>query len=319
MVRTRLHEAENPPETQPTMTTSDTGTPTTDWSWPGNKRLALSIVVNVEEGAEANVADGDRGPEPVDELGVVPGKGMRNFGNESNYRYGINEGAERVFGRLEDAEFPATVTAAAVALERAPHLAQRIQRQGYEVCAHGHRWVHQFRLDEDAERKFIADAVSSIKKTTGRRPYGWLSRYLHTERTRALLVEAGFEYHMDDYSRDEPFWETTSSLSDASDTRPIVIVPYAIDTNDMKFWTSPSLTPDDWLRYAIDTFDVLYAEGAERPRMMSLGLHLRVIGRPGRIAALDRFIAHVKKHNDVWPTTRIEIAQHFKSVQPSPL
>ncbi len=284
------------------------------WTWPQGKRLALSIVVNVEEGAEANVSDGDRGPEPVDELGVVPGKGTRNYGNESNYRYGINEGADRVFDRLEAAGLPATVTAAAVALERAPELAGRIRANGYEVCCHGHRWVHQFRMDEAAETRFIADAVESIKTSTGQSPKGWLSRYLHTANTRRLLCEAGFEYHMDDYSRDVPFW---TSVDCVDGKRPMVIVPYAIDTNDMKFWTAPSLTPDDWLRYAIDTFDVLYKEGEKRPRMMSLGLHLRVIGRPGRIGALDRFIKHVKQHEGVWPATRLQIARHFSSVCPS--
>lgn len=284
-----------------------------NWKWPDDRQLALSIVVNVEEGAEANIVDGDRGPEPVDELGVVPGKGIRNYGNESNYQYGINEGAARVFDRLDAANIPITVTAAAVALERAPELAQHIRSSDYEVCCHGHRWVHQFRMDEQAEAKFIADAVNSIQSSTGKTPKGWLSRYLHTANTRRLLCEADFEYHMDDYSRDQPFWANEQC---ADGDKPIVIVPYAIDTNDMKFWTSPSLTPDDWLRYAIDTFDVLYKEGEQRPRMMSLGLHLRVIGRPGRIGALDKFIEHAQRHDSVWPATRLQIARHFASSSP---
>ena len=163
-----------------------------------------------------------------------------------------------------------------------------------------------------AEREFIAKGVASILETTGRRPFGWLSRYLHTERTRRLLAEQGFEYHMDDYSCDQPFWADP----DSSGGLPIVVVPYALDSNDMKFWTSPSLTPDAWLQYAIDTFNELYQEGSEQTRMMSLGLHLRIIGRPGRINALRQFFEFVRSHDDLWIATRLQIAQHFKAEFP---
>ena len=142
------------------------------------------------------------------------------------------------------------------------------------------------------------------------RPRGWLSRYLHTERTRRLLIEEGFDYHMDDYSDDLPFW-------DHVDGRPILVVPYALDTNDMKLWTSASYTPENWLNYAKDTFDVLYAEGVDRLRMMSLGVHLRVIGRPGRISYLQRFLEYALSKPDVWIATRLEMAQHFARVCPA--
>lgn len=280
-------------------------------AWPGDARLALSIVVNVEEGSEASVARGDRGPEPVDELGVALKKPVRNFGNESNYLYGIRAGAPRVLGLLEAFGARATFTAAAMSLEEAPELARRIVAGGHEVCSHGWRWVHQFAMDAAEERAFIAKAAASIEKTTGTRPRGWLSRYLHTERTRALLVEAGFAYHMDDYSDDQPFW-------DVIDGKPILVVPYALDTNDMKMWTSPSYTPQDWLDYAIETFDVLYREGADAPRMMSLGLHLRIIGRPGRIGYLERFLAHVRERADVWVATRASIADAWRDAFPPP-
>ena len=279
--------------------------------WPDGKRLALSIVVNVEEGSEQSIAEGDRGPEPVDELGIVPRKPMRNFGNESNYQYGIKRGAPRIMDLLERRGLTATFTAAALSLERAPDLTRRIVDGGHEVCSHGWRWIHQFHMDEAKEREFIAKAAESIERTTGARPAGWLSRYLLTENTRRLLVEAGFEYHMDDYSNDMPFW-------DSVDGKPILIMPYTVDSNDMKMWTSPAYTPEQWYRYAVDTFDQLYREGAEEPRMMSLGLHLRIIGRPGRFVWLERFIDHVLARDDVWITTRRAIANHWKGLYPPP-
>jgi allantoinase len=280
------------------------------YSWPNDAQLALSIVVNVEEGAESTIADGDRGPEPVDELGIVLKKPVRNFGNESNYRYGINAGAPRVMRLLERYKIRATFAAAALALERAPALARQIVAQGHEVCSHGYKWAHQFHMNEADEREFIRKAVESIRTTTGERPVGWLSRYLLTANTRRLLQEEGFLYHMDDYSDDQPFW-------DRSTGKPMVILPYALDSNDMKFWTDPALPTEQWLRYAIDTFEWLYDEGYEAPRMMSIGLHLRIIGRPGRIGVLERFLAHVAKKPGVWITTRREIAQHFaQNVEP---
>jgi allantoinase len=280
--------------------------------WPGDAKLALSIVVNVEEGAEANIADGDRGPEPVDELGITLKKPVRNYGNESNYQYGIKAGAPRVMDLLDQHGVAATFTAAAVALERAPNLVARIVEGRHEVCAHGHRWVHQFHMSEAIEREFIQSAVRSIQQTIGERPYGWLSRYLLTENTRRLLAEEGFSYHMDDYSDDLPFWNTDSG-------KPIVIMPYALDSNDMKMWTDPAYTPDAWLKYAIDTFDWLVKEGESgAPKMMSLGVHLRIIGRPGRIGAFDSFLRYVTARRDVWIATRKNIRDRWAEANPAP-
>ena len=277
--------------------------------WPTGERLALSLVVNVEEGSEMSIARGDRGPEPVDELGVTLRKAVRNYANESNYLYGIKAGAPRIMDLLEAHNLSATFTAAAQALELAPELAARIRAGNHEVCSHGWRWVHQFQMDESEERAFIARAVESIERTTGTRPVGWLSRYLLTENTRQLLAEAGFVYHMDDYSDDLPFWETVND-------QPMLVVPYALDSNDMKMWSDPAYTPAEWLRYALDTFDWLYEEGATHPKMMSLGLHLRVIGRPGRIGYLQQFIEHVMRHPGVWITTRRDIAAHWAAHHP---
>lgn len=272
--------------------------------WPDNARLALSIVVNVEEGSELSLRDGDRGPDPVDELGIALRKPLRNYGNESNYAYGIKAGFPRIVEALDEYHVNATWTAAALALERAPQVADGIVARGDEVCSHGWRWIHHFQLNEDEEREFIRKAVDSIQRTTGTRPVGWLSRYLHTANTRRLLAEEGFAYHMDDYSDDQPFWQRENG-------KQILVMPYALDSNDMKFWTSPSLTPQDWTRYACDTFDCLYAEGASQLRMMSLGLHLRVIGRPGRIGALREFLQHVSTHSGVWMATRQKIAEAY--------
>lgn len=285
------------------------------FSWPNRARLAMSFVVNVEEGSEMSVARGDKGPEPVDELGVSLKIPIRNYANESNYEYGLRAGAPRVFGAFAKAGIKTTVTAAAQSLEVAPNVAQMIVDGGHETCSHGWRWVHQFSYNEERETEFIAHAVQSIQTTTGTRPYGWLSRYLHTDRTRRLLAEAGFLYHMDDFSDDVPRWTTVETTHGP---KAMVIVPYALDTNDMKFWLDPGFAPQQWLDYAIDTFDRLYAEGADRPVMMSLGLHLRIIGRPGRIGALEKFIAYVQAQPDVWCASRFEIAQAFAAAVPAP-
>ena len=281
--------------------------------WPDGAKMALSVVVNVEEGSEQTIARGDRGMEPVDELGVFVKGAVRNMSNESNYLYGIKAGAPRVVKLLKAYDIMASWTVAALSLENHPEIAQAIVELGHEPVSHGWRWIHQFRLDEAAEREFIRRAVSSIEASCGVRPLGWLSRYLLTENTRRLLVEEGFEYHMDDYSGDVPFWDRTTVPG-----QPIVIVPYQLDNNDMKMWTDPALTPDQWLAYAMRNFDQVYREGeAGNPKMMSLGLHLRIIGRPGRIWALEEFFRHVRKHAGVWVTSRGSINRHFRTVSPA--
>ena len=284
-------------------------------TWPDGNTLALSIVVNVEEGSEMTIADGDKKPEPVDELGVALGVPIRNYANESNYAYGIRAGGPRVLRLLERHGVVTTVTAAALSLERAPELARAFVAGGHEIAAHGWRWIHQFSYDEAREREFIERAAASIEATCGARPSGWLSRYLHTPRTRRLLVESGYTWHMDDFSDDLPRWEAVE-MADGT-TRPLVCVPYALDTNDMKFWTAPAYTPDQWLSYAKASFDWMLEESREHgPRMLSVGLHLRIIGRPGRIGALDAFLAHVRRAEGVWIATRGDIARRFSECHP---
>jgi peptidoglycan/xylan/chitin deacetylase (PgdA/CDA1 family) len=271
--------------------------------WRPGVRLAVSLVVNVEEGAEMSIARGDATMEPVDELGMFAREPLRNLPNESNYRYGLTQGAPRVAKLLRERGLSATWTCAAEALELAPHVAQLIAEGGHEVCAHGHRWIPQLKMDEAAEREFIHRARDSIERTTGHRPAGWLSRYYTTLNTRRLLVEAGFRYHMDDFSDDVPFW-------DESFAQPILVIPYQLDTNDMKMWNHPSYTPDQWLKYATDTFDWLLQESKDLavPRVMSVGVHLRIIGRPGRIGVLKTFLDRVAATPGACLLTRREIA-----------
>jgi peptidoglycan/xylan/chitin deacetylase (PgdA/CDA1 family) len=271
--------------------------------WQPGARLAVSLVVNVEEGAEMSVERGDATMEPVDELGMFAREPLRNLPNESNYRYGLTQGAPRIARLLRERGLHATWTCAAAALEAAPQVARLIVDGGHEVCAHGQRWIVQLKMDEEAERAFIRSASESIARSTGQRPAGWLSRYYTTLNTRRLLVEAGFRYHMDDFSDDLPFW-------DASHARPILVIPYQLDTNDMKLWAHPACTPDQWLKYACDTFDWLLQESRQlaQARIMSLGVHLRIIGRPGRIWAFEKFLDRVRAVKDACVLTRLQIA-----------
>jgi allantoinase len=281
--------------------------------WPDGAKMALSVVVNVEEGSEQSISRGDRGMEPVDELGIFIKAPIRNYANESNYLYGIKAGAPRVVKLLKEYDVLASWTVAALSLENHSEIAQAIVELGHEPVSHGYRWIHQFKFNEEQEREFIRKAVISIEKSCGVRPYGWLSRYMLTDNTRRLLIEEGFSYHMDDYSGDVPFWDRETVPE-----KPMVIVPYQLDNNDMKMWTDPAMTPEQWVNYAIRNFDQVYKEGVEgNPKMMSLGLHLRIIGRPGRIWALQQFFEHVRKHKDVWVTTRNRIVQHFARAHPA--
>ena len=282
-----------------------------NFRWPGGAGLALSVVLNIEEGAEASPADGDPHADPVDELGVALRGSRRNLPNESNYRYGIKSGAPRLLDLLDRYGASCTIAAAALALERAPELAGRIAQSDHEVCAHGHRWSFQHRMEENEEREFIRKAADSIEASTGRRPQGWLSRYLFTENTRRLLAEEGFRYHMDDFSADLPWW-------DSSHERPILVLPYALDTNDMKMWNAPAYTPRAWLDYLNDSLDWLLKESRDQARMMSVGIHARIAGRPGRAAALDAFLGRALTRPGVWAATRLQIAHAWEQAHPSP-
>ncbi len=276
-------------------------------AWPGGSRLAVSFVVNVEEGSERSLLRGDGGMEAVDELGMFVRGPVRNYANESNYLFGIKVGGPRVLGLLARHGCLATWTVCGQALEQAPTLARAITAAGHEACSHGYRWQFQHRMDEAQERGFIVQATRSIEASTGQRPLGWLSRYLTSDNTRRLLAEEGYLYHMDDFSDETPFWEAPAG-------RPIVVVPYQIDTNDMKMWSDPAYTAQAWLDYCIASVDQLHDEASSG--LLSIGLHLRIIGRPGRARALDRLLQHVASKPEVWVARRLDIARHFASCRP---
>jgi allantoinase len=277
--------------------------------WQNQARVAVSLVVNVEEGSERSVLRGDSGMEAVDELGMFFKGPIRNYANESNYQFGIDQGAPRLLRLLNQYGCASTWTVCGQALENAPELARAITAAGHEPCSHGYRWQFQYKMNEAEELDFIRRAAASIEATTGQRPLGWLSRYLPSDNTRRLLAQEGFVYHMDDFSSETPFW-------DAEGGTPIVVMPYQLDTNDMKMWSDPAYTARAWLDYVVDSFDLLYAEGGASAGMLSVGVHLRIMGRPGRAACFEKFLQHITSKPDVWVATRLDIARYFAEQQP---
>jgi peptidoglycan/xylan/chitin deacetylase (PgdA/CDA1 family) len=282
--------------------------------WPGGAKLAISLVVNYEEGSERSFASGDPDQEPLTEWGSYPlPPDIRNLAMESMFEYGSRVGVWRILDVLARHNVPATFFACAVAFEQAPDVAKAAVAAGHEICSHGYRWEEVFRLSEEEEREHIRRAVESLERTTGQRPRGWYCRYGPSERTRALIVEeGGFSYDSDAYNDDVPYFV------DVKDHRHLV-VPYTADNNDFRFWQANGpTTHGQFLEYLKDSFDVLYDEARTHPKMMSVGLHCRMIGRPGRIGALDKFIAYAKGFPEVWFATRAEIAQWWLDNHPEP-
>lgn len=283
-----------------------------DPQWPGGARLALQIVLNYEEGGERSVLHGDRESEAfLQEVpGMAPLPHARNLQVESMYEYGTRVGVWRLLRLFAERGILVSVFAVAMALERHPEAAAAIVEAGHEVVSHGWRWIDYQFVDEAVERAHMRHAVETLTRVTGSRPLGWYTGRT-SPRTRRLVVEdGGFLYDADAYNDDWPYWETAAG-------RPHLVIPYTLDHNDMKFAVAPGFaTGDDWLAHVRDAFDVLYAEGAEQPRMMSVGLHARLMGRPGRAAALARFLDHVARHRDVWICRRIDIARHWIARHP---
>lgn len=272
-----------------------------DVRWPGGARVAVSIVVNFEEGGELTVSGGDARNEAVYE--VVDEKQGPDPGIESHFAYGTRAGYWRIVDALNRFNAKATFSACGRAVEAAPWLARDAVERGHEVAAHGYRWVTHAGMSEAEERESIVRSIEAIEAATGRRPVGWHTRAPATPRTRALLVEYGFLYDSDAYDDDLPYF------ADVGGRRHLVL-PYAFDTNDMHFQHSDRFTTAaSFATYVTDAFDCVCREGERSPRMMSIGLHLRMIGRPGRIAALDRILAHVRARG--WLTTREAIARHW--------
>ncbi|WP_237213810.1 polysaccharide deacetylase family protein [Falsiroseomonas oryziterrae] len=277
-----------------------------DPRWPGGARLALSFVVNVEEGAELALSSGDERNESVYEAReeVV---GHRDPCMETHYAYGSRVGLWRILDLLDAHDVKATFSACGRAVAAAPHLAAEPHARGHEVSAHGWRWETHARMPEATERAVIARTVAAIEAATGARPVGWHTRSAPSVNTRRLLIEeGGFLYDSDAYDDDLP--RTVAR----PDGRPHVILPYAFDTNDMRFQPGGGFVQaDDFARYCIGAIDWLLREGRTQPRMLSIGLHLRIIGRPARMAGLEAVLAHVARTPGIWVARRCDIAAHW--------
>ena len=280
--------------------------------WPGEARLALQFVLNYEEGGENNILHGDAASEAFlsEIVGARPFAGARHMSIESIYEYGSRAGFWRLMRTFEDRGLPLTVFAVAMALERNPEAAAAMVEAGHEVASHGWRWIDYQDVDQETERDHMRRAVASIEKITGRRPEGWYTGRTSPNTRRLVANESGCLYDADSYADDLPYWEDV-------DGKPWLVVPYTLDANDMRFATAQGFNSgDQFFAYLRDTFDVLYAEGAELPKMMSVGLHCRLAGRPGRAAALARFLNHVQGHDRVWICRRADIAHHWMEHHP---
>ena len=282
-----------------------------DPQWPGGARIAVSFVLNYEEGGERTPLEGDPESESFlhEVVGAPPTVGRRNLNTESMFEFGSRAGFWRIHRIFTAHDLPLTVYAVGQALERNPEAARAMVDAGWEVASHGWRWIDYIDMPEAEEREHIRHAIEAIERACGQRPVGWYTGRI-SENTRRLVVEAGgFLYDSDTYADELPYWVEV----EGSDH---LVIPYTLDANDMKFMSlNGFVTAGEFLEYLVDSFEQLYADGG---RMMSVGLHCRIVGRPGRAPALDRFLAHVKQRPDVWVTTRAEIARHWRAVHPPP-
>jgi len=284
--------------------------------WPGKARVAVQFVLNYEEGAENCVLHGDAGSEQfLSDLIDPPIFPSRHLSVESLYEYGSRVGVWRLIREFERRGLPLTVFAVGMALQRHPELAQALVARGHEIAAHGWRWISYQTVDEQTERSHLQLAVDAITRLTGAPPRGWYTGR-DSPNTRRLVVDhGGFEYDSDSYADDLPYW-TRVTRSDAA-VVPHLVVPYALDTNDMRFVLPQGFSKGgDFYDYVRDAFDVLYEEGSEHPRMLSIGMHARLLGRPGRFRGLQRLLDHLEGHDRVWICRRIEIARHWKETHP---
>jgi len=275
--------------------------------WPDGARLAVNFVMNYEEGSEYSVPDGDGFSEATltEAAGTSQSVRGRDLAAESMFEYGSRVGLWRLLRLFRERGLPLTVFGCALALERNPEAARAIAAAGHDLCCHGWRWIRQFELSEAEERRQIRLAVESLTRTLGERPLGWYCRYGPGLHTRRLLVEeGGFLYDSDAYNDELPYWVRVGE-------QPHLVVPYALSTNDLKFGAGGLFTGEDFFTFLKDGFDLLYREGKTQPRMMSVGLHLRLTGHPSRAAGLERFLDYATRRPDVWICRRIDIARHW--------
>jgi putative urate catabolism protein len=284
--------------------------------WPGDARIAVQFVLNYEEGGENSVLHGDAGSEQfLSEMFNPPAFADRHLSMESIYEYGSRVGVWRLLREFEKRGLPLTVFGVSMALERHPGLTQAFVELKHEIACHGWRWIHYQGVDEATEREHMRIGMDIIERLTGARPLGWYTGRDSPNTRRLVADDGGFEYDSDYYGDDLPFW-TEVTKTDGS-TVPHLVVPYTLDTNDMRFSLPQGFSQgDDFFTYLRDSFDVLYAEGDDRPKMLSIGMHCRLLGRPGRMRSLQRFLDHIEKHDRVWVCRRIDIARHWKQVHP---
>ena len=281
--------------------------------WPGGARIAVNFVINFEEGSELSHPAGDG----VSETGLIEGASTdagsrRDLAAESMFEYGSRVGFWRLHRIFTRYRIPVTLFACARAFEANPPAAEAIAATDWDICGHGYRWIKHYGLPEADEREQIAKAVALIRNTTGKPTQGWYCRYAPSENTRRLVVEhGGFLYDSDAYNDELPYWVRVGD-------KPQLVIPYSLATNDVKFGRGVFGPGDDFFAYLRDSFDLLYEEGAERPRMMSIGLHMRLAGHPGRAKALIRFIEHIGSRSKVWVCRREDIARHWIDRFPAP-
>ncbi|MCX7203592.1 MAG: allantoinase PuuE [Burkholderiales bacterium] len=286
--------------------------------WPGNARIAVQFVLNYEEGGENCVLHGDAGSEqfPSEIVGAAAYPD-RHLSMESIYEYGSRAGVWRILREFERRGLPLTVFGIAMALERHPEVTRAFVELGHEIACHGWRWIHYQGIDEATEREHMRIGMQIIERLTGERPLGWYTGRDSPNTRRLVADHGGFLYDADYYGDELPFW-TRVARTDGTEVDHLV-VPYTLDANDMRFASPQGFnTGDHFLQYLVDTFDVLYAEGAEAPKMMSIGMHCRLLGRPGRFRALQRFLDHVERHDRVWVCRRADIARHWMAHHPAP-
>ncbi|MBU8542502.1 MULTISPECIES: allantoinase PuuE [Roseomonadaceae] len=284
-----------------------------DPKWPGGARLAVNFVINYEEGSEPSVQDGEGYTENghTESHGTTPIPKGRDLAAEGMFEYGSRVGFWRLHRLFQERGLPVTIFACALALERNPEAAAAIRDAGYDICCHGWRWVKHYELTEAEEREHIARAVTSLERTLGQKPDGWYCRYGPSVNTRRLVTEhGGFLYDSDYYGEELPFWVTVEGQGR-------LVVPYSLTNNDGKY-NGVTGNADQWFAFVRDAFDMLYAEGARRPKMMSVGLHMRLIGHPARAAGLQRLLDYMMQRRDVWIAKRVDIARHFAATHPYP-
>jgi putative urate catabolism protein len=285
-------------------------------NWPGKARIALQFVLNYEEGGEYATLHGDAGSEQfLSEMFDPPSFNTRHLTMEGIYEFGSRVGVWRILREFEKRGLPLTIFGVSMALERNPELTSALLELGHEIACHGWRWINYQEIDEATERLHIQNGLAIIQQLTGAMPSGWYTGRDSPNTRRLLLDHGGLEYDSDYYGDELPFWMKVKKSD--GEVVPHLVVPYTLDSNDMRFALPQGFSQaDDFYTYLRDSFDVLYAEGEETPKMMSIGMHCRLLGRPGRMRALQKFLDHVEKHDRVWVCKRVDIARHWKQEHP---